>query len=68
MARNMERTRVWGTRSRIEIKSLCRVAWDDGGDEFVQLNEARKFRGNNFDDLDFGQWAIVASKPTHTIP
>ena len=44
------------------------VIWNYGGNEFDQLNEARKFRGENFDDLDFGQWAIVASKPKLTIP
>ena len=41
------------------------IIWNDGGHV---LNEARKIRGESYDDLDLSQWAIVASKPTLTIP
>ena len=57
-----------GNKKSDRDKTLCRVAWDDGGDELVQLNEVRKFQGHNFDDLDFGQWAILSSKPTPHVP
>ena len=39
---------------------LSRVIWDDSGTEIVQLTEARRFRGNDINDIEIGQWAIIA--------
>jgi len=43
-------------------RDLCRIRWDDGGKEMVQLSEARRFLGKDLNEIDEGQWAIVASR------
>jgi hypothetical protein len=49
-----------GLRRSDRLNDLCRVHWDDGGDELAQLSDARRFKGRNLNDIDTGQWAIVA--------
>jgi hypothetical protein len=51
-----------GLRKSDRANDLCRVRWDDAGNELAQLSDARRFKGTNLNDIDAGQWAIVASK------